>query len=303
MFGYVRPCAEELKVKEFERFRACYCGLCHELGREYGIPGRSILNYDFVFLTMLLWGGRETCDYTFRRCLPGLFRRRCVCQRAQPLTVSAGYSVILAYWKARDNEDDSRGAKRLAARAVRLFLTRGYKKAAGKYPDFDKSVSSRLAELRELERDGERSLDRSADKFAALLASASDAAEESCRQPLKSLLYHVGRIIYIADAWADLESDLKDRRYNPVAARFSLTSPQAPEEIRESVRETLMGSVSLAVAAFNLLPVSYWTPVTENIVAVGIPKMINDVLAGTFKAAGRGIPKRPSNTGRTETLK
>ena len=44
MFGYVRPDAPELKIREFERFRACYCGLCHEMSRKYGTAARFILN-------------------------------------------------------------------------------------------------------------------------------------------------------------------------------------------------------------------------------------------------------------------
>ena len=37
MFGYVRPLKSELKIREFGQFEAAYCGLCHTLGREYGV--------------------------------------------------------------------------------------------------------------------------------------------------------------------------------------------------------------------------------------------------------------------------
>jgi hypothetical protein len=55
MFGYIRPLKGELKLREFEKFRACYCGLCSALGKEYGITSRLILNYDFFFLAALMW--------------------------------------------------------------------------------------------------------------------------------------------------------------------------------------------------------------------------------------------------------
>lgn len=294
MFGYVRPLAPELKVKEFERFRACYCGLCHELGREYGLAGRSILNYDFVFLSMLLWGGRGDCGYCFRRCLPGFFRKKCVCASADALSTAAGQSVILAYWKAADNFEDSRGLKRLAAGAVMLFLRRAARKAAAVHPDFDRSVRERLTALQVLEREGCVSLDRPADQFAGLLASASEEAEESSRRPLSQLLYHVGRVIYIADAYADLKEDLEAERYNPVAARFGLTVPDVPEDVKGAVRQTLLSSVDLMCAAFELLPENYWTPVTRNIVFLGIPDMIENVLAGTYTPAMRRRPKSPA---------
>ena len=36
MFGYVRPYKPELKVREYEMFRAAYCGLCWALKEKYG---------------------------------------------------------------------------------------------------------------------------------------------------------------------------------------------------------------------------------------------------------------------------
>ena len=49
MFGYVMVQKGELLVKEYDTFRAYYCGLCRQLA-EYGIKGRLLLNYDCTFL-------------------------------------------------------------------------------------------------------------------------------------------------------------------------------------------------------------------------------------------------------------
>ena len=46
MFGYININKGELKVKEFERYRAYYCGLCHALQARHGLPARLTLNYD-----------------------------------------------------------------------------------------------------------------------------------------------------------------------------------------------------------------------------------------------------------------
>lgn len=291
MFGYVRPDVPELRVRELERFKACYCGLCHELGREYGVAGRSILNYDFVFLAMLLWGDTETCGYELRRCPANLCKKRCVCKSAYPLTIAAGYSVILAYWKADDAVRDCAGVKRLGAKFVRLFLSRAYKKASEKYGDFDREVRARLLELSELEAGRAASLDRPADEFARLLSSASLAEDKSSRRALEQVLYHVGRVIYLADACFDLAEDAKSGGYNPVAARYGLAGPDVPEEVKESLLETMLASARLAAAAFELLPVSYWTPVTANIIYSGIPNMCRQVLAGTYKMIKRRAPR------------
>ena len=50
MFGYIRPVTAELKVKEYELYRAVYCGLCRSLGKCTGCASKLTLNYDFVFL-------------------------------------------------------------------------------------------------------------------------------------------------------------------------------------------------------------------------------------------------------------
>ena len=52
MFGYVIPRKSELRVREWESYRAYYCGLCKELGREYGFLSRFVLNYDLVLLAL-----------------------------------------------------------------------------------------------------------------------------------------------------------------------------------------------------------------------------------------------------------
>ena len=50
MFGYVKPHVPELRVGEYELFRAVYCGVCRSMGRHTGTVSRFTLNYDYVFL-------------------------------------------------------------------------------------------------------------------------------------------------------------------------------------------------------------------------------------------------------------
>ena len=46
MYGYVRPDKGELKVSEYELYRAAYCGLCHALKKRCGFGARMALSYD-----------------------------------------------------------------------------------------------------------------------------------------------------------------------------------------------------------------------------------------------------------------
>ena len=54
MFGYVRPRRDELRMREYDRYHAAYCGVCRSLGREYGFFSRFLVNYDMTFLYLLL---------------------------------------------------------------------------------------------------------------------------------------------------------------------------------------------------------------------------------------------------------
>lgn len=40
MFGYIRIYEPELKMKDFRRYKAYYCGLCQELKRNMELWGR-----------------------------------------------------------------------------------------------------------------------------------------------------------------------------------------------------------------------------------------------------------------------
>ena len=62
MFGYVRACKPELKIKEYETYKAVYCSLCRLMGREYGLWSRFTLSYDFTFLALLNMSLKSGCD-------------------------------------------------------------------------------------------------------------------------------------------------------------------------------------------------------------------------------------------------
>ena len=77
MFGYVRAYKPELKVKEYELYRASYCGLCRSMGKCTGQCSRMTLSYDFAFLAIFrfaLLGGELSFDK--KRCLAHPFEKR-----------------------------------------------------------------------------------------------------------------------------------------------------------------------------------------------------------------------------------
>lgn len=292
MFGYVRPIKEELKVREFEQFKACYCALCHTLGAKYGSAARFVLNYDFTFLAMLLWNEGETPIYEKKRCAASPCRKKTCCTRVDALDTCAGYSVILAWWKILDSFRDEPFIKSLPDRFAAFFVRRAYKKAAQEYPDFAEKVQTSITELSMLEKSKGASLDGLADRFARITKAASGVvADETKRRMLEQLLYHTGRWIYIIDACDDLAEDLKAGRDNPVAERYGITDGALTQDSKEALKTTLTHSINLAGAAFELMPQSAWTEITKNIIYLGMPEVLRRVLEGTWKKQRNRVPK------------
>ena len=52
MFGYVTAQKSELKMREYYKYKAYYCGLCKVLQEKYGIAGQLTLTYDMTFLVI-----------------------------------------------------------------------------------------------------------------------------------------------------------------------------------------------------------------------------------------------------------
>ncbi len=70
MFGYIQINQKELKIREYEKYRSYYCGLCHVLKDRFGRDGQMLLNYDMTFLAILLTGLYEQDTQTQKlRCV------------------------------------------------------------------------------------------------------------------------------------------------------------------------------------------------------------------------------------------
>lgn len=281
MFGYVRPALDRLASEEKELYQSAYCGLCHAMGKRHGWLARFTLNYDFTLLALLHSGAdRSSCTRCFR-CPVHPFRkpRNCLC--GQAMDTAADQSLILTWYKLSDDVVDHGLLRGLPARILRRLLLRGYKRAALAEPEFDQRVREEMERLSDLEAARSPQLDRVADTFARILSAAAHSRDEnlSRQRAMEQLLYHLGRWIYLIDAWDDLKDDEINGRYNPLNARFN---GNAAGE-REYVETTMTHSVRLVHAAANLLELGQWQAVVDNVIYIGLPAVQRAVLDGTWK--------------------
>ena len=100
MFGYVTPCKMEMKIKDFEKFKAYYCGLCNSIKNTYGQLPRITLNYDMTFLAVLLDSlGDNKSNFTKFSCAIHPLKKRLMINNNLALDYAAFCNTTLAYYK------------------------------------------------------------------------------------------------------------------------------------------------------------------------------------------------------------
>lgn len=280
MFGYVRPALDRLSPEQKQLYQSAYCGLCHTMGVRHGFWARFTLNYDLTLLAILLQGGQAHGRCTTHRCPAHPLRKVKPCLEGMGMEQAADMSLILTWYKLDDDVRDHGCLSGLPYRLARSWFSRAYRKAAQRCPNFDLQVRQGLQRLTELEEERSPHLDETAHQFATILASAAQELEDAFQsRVLYQLFYHVGRWIYLMDAWDDLDEDEAQGRYNPLHQRFQGHAKQE----REYIATTCSHSIRLSVNAARLLDLGPWSPVVENILCIGMPSVQNAVLEGRWK--------------------
>ena len=278
MFGYVRPVRDELKCRDLDLYRATYCGLCQTMRRRCGLLSPIVLNFDFTFLALLLAPKEGEQLTSCCRCHMPPFCRRSMCEQSHALELAADESVILSYWQLQDKVRDRSFVRGLPARILRVLLSRGYRKAAQRQPEFDHTVRKQLDALHRLEEESCPSIDRPADAFATLLqAAAPKTGDTSSDRAMEQLLYHLGRWIYLIDARDDLEEDQRQGNYNPVALRY------VQQSCDKLLGLTLDHSLNLMRSACALLDLGRQEALIQNVLFHGLPMIQSAVFDGSWK--------------------
>lgn len=258
MFGRVIVNKPELKFKEFDTYRAHYCGLCKSLKKE-GILCALSLNFDITFLSLLLNSLYEP-DTKEEKC-------RCICHLCkkhtelsdQYNTYASHMTIILSYYKCIDDFKDD---KNIVKYLYSLYLKPKVSKIEKLYPKKCENIKSYLRELTLKETDA--SLEECANLFGKLLGEIFTPKEDLWYDILYSLGFHLGKFIYIADAYEDIAADIKHNRPNPLKSLY-----QSPDFHRECGIILNMMAAELA-REFEKLPLERNVNILRNIIYAGI---------------------------------
>lgn len=275
MFGYLRVQKSELLVREYEAYKALYCGLCKQLGKDYSFLTRMTLSYDCTFYAMLLMSLERSCKgFDKGRCKFNPLKK---CQFAHCIDDSyskaAALTVISAYYKLQDDLTDSGFFKRLAVRLVKPFFSRWHKKAAKRYPELEEPVAEMMKAQREVEENAAADVDVSAHPTANMLGTvlSLEAKDDGQRRILYEFGYHIGRWIYLIDAADDLEKDIRKNNFNPF-------KNAASDDIKEFQTAVLNQSLARAYDAYNLITLVDFKGILDNMMLYGFPAKQNTVV-------------------------
>lgn len=282
MFGYVTPCIAELKIKDYEKFKAYYCGLCKSIKKNYGNLPRLTLNYDMTFLCILLDALKNEPNEIARlHCVVHPVRKKSVILNNPCIDHAAFCNVVLSYYKLLDdfNDDKSINSK------FRSSILKVYMNKVSKQNSLSKEfIKTKLNELSMLEnKNSDITLDELSHPFAELTAYiiASFYLESEFYDTLYSLGYNLGKWIYIIDAFDDLEKDMKKNKFNAINKALNkdnLSYELLFKSLKQRIDFVLTSCANACLQNLNKLGLKKNQELLYNILQYGLMQRIEKVL-------------------------
>ena len=261
MLGVMTVRKDELKFREFDRYRGFYCGLCRAIGQRCGKACRMALSFEMTFLSMLLTSLYEPeTGSEMRRCAFHPIQKRLMLGN-EAIDYCADLSALISYYDLRDGWEDEKRVDKLAESAL---LKTAAKRAGEALPRQREAVERYVAKLHEVEQKNDMNLDAAANLSGELLGELYVWKKDVYERDLRELGFYLGKFIYLCDSFEDVEQDIKKKNYNPLIERF-----ERPKFEAES-RAMLEDMMARACRAFECLPLLEDAPIMRNILYSGI---------------------------------
>ncbi len=277
MFGFVCIDKQELKVKEYESYKAVYCSLCRQLTRDYSFLSGFLLNFDCTFYAMMCMASSDVTPlFSRKRCRYNPLKRCNYCESGQDfLSKSAALLILMSYYKLLDNINDSGFFKRIGCIILKPLFSMWKRKAAAMYPHIHKACEQMyLSQCACEEKDA--CIDEAAEPTARLLAEVFSELSDSekLRPAYEQFGYHLGKWVYLMDAIDDLDDDVKSGSFNPVYNKLRKTKAESVEYADGLLSQSLF----LLTGAYRLIPKKHFGPILDNIILLGLVKKQEEVL-------------------------
>lgn len=279
MFGYVVVDKPSLRVREFDYYRATYCGLCHAMGKCTGCVSRLTLSYDVTFFALVreMLEGTKV-EFEKKRCPRHIIKPINTVVVNEPLEYSAYVGGILTSQKIVDNINDESGVKKKLAQFLRLFFSKMEKESMFGLPDLYDIVGEKLQALKDVEDNQVSSIDVPADIFGELMSEILSFGLKNDKKLIaKNVGKRIGRWIYIVDAFDDYVKDREVGSYNPFVLLYN--GEDFSEDNLISISKMLEAELALAFSAIELIDDSDKNreEIVKNILCLGMPASVERV--------------------------
>ena len=261
MLGVMTVRKDELKFREFDRYRGYYCGLCRAIGSRCGSVCRLALSFEMTFLAMLHTSlyEPETADEKHRCLVHPLGKQRMLMNEA--IDYAADLSAIVAYYDLRDGWEDEHRVDRLAESAL---LKRAAEEAGKHLPRQREAVEHYVKALHEIEARDDQNLDAAANLTGEMLGELYVMKDDVYARDLRELGFYLGKFIYLCDCYEDVERDIRKKNYNPLISR------RTNETFAADCEQMLSDMMARAALAFERLPLLEDAEIMRNILYSGI---------------------------------
>ncbi|WP_142414279.1 DUF5685 family protein [Hathewaya massiliensis] len=284
MFGYVTPCKMELKIKDYEKFKAYYCGLCRTIKVHYGNLPRMVLNYDMTFLAVLLDSISEDSRKLEKiHCFVHPTKKRLIIVENKALNYAAYCNVILAYYKLLDDAYDDKDIKsKTLSKFLNLYIKE--EKLDIEKKEINNYIKKSLKELSLMEKCSieTSSIDQISHPFADLTGFliSNYSKDKNLKETLYFLGYNIGKWIYLIDAFDDLEKDMLNSKFNPINKILNLERLPFKEfssTIENRIDFILTTSAVNALNMLKKLPIKRNEELLYNILQLGLMEKMDKV--------------------------
>lgn len=261
MFGYIIINKGEMKFKDYDVYHGFYCGLCRTLKSQYGLKGQMTLSFDMTFLLVLLSGlyEPETTAGVAKCAAHPLEKHPYFTNECSEYV--ADMNLLLSYYKCLDDWHDERKYGKLVYSKA---LQKAVVKIKEKYPDKFAAITKALLDIEACEKTGDMDIDKMAGYFGRVMEEIFAYRQDEWCETLRAMGFFLGKYIYLADAYEDVEKDQKEGNYNPLAHKFG--QPDFEQECRRIL--TMM--MSECCRRFEILPIIQYTEILRNILYSGV---------------------------------
>lgn len=279
MFGYVAPYKMEMKVRDHEKFKSYYCGLCIAIKKKYGQLPRFSLNYDMTFLGILLDSLEDKkITYIKGNCIAHPLKRKNIIVDSSALNYAAFCNICLTYYKLLDDYYDD---KSIISRLLGSFLNTYLKDTPTNLKNLMDYIEKKLKDLSLIEENNNgKTLDELSHSFADLTGFiiSNYVDNNDYKLDLYWFGYNLGKWIYIIDAYDDLQKDMAKNKFNAINSSLnvdSLSYNELKPLIEERIDFTLTSCARQCYEAFLKLPIKKNVDLLENILHFGLLNKMN----------------------------